>query len=43
MEFLILSSTPDLLPGTVDVPHPNMALPTLLRNEGSSGVELKAE
>ena len=42
MEFLNPTSMPDLLSGTEDFPHPNMALPTLLRNEGSSGVELKA-
>ena len=42
MESLTLASMPDLLSGTEDFPHPNMALPTLLRNDGSSGVELKA-
>ena len=42
MEFLTPVSMPDLLSGTEDFPHPNMALPTLLRNEGSSGAVLKA-
>ena len=43
MESLTLASMPDLLSGTEDFPHPNMALPTLLRNEGSSGAVLKAK
>ena len=42
MEFLTPVSMPDLFSGTEDLPHPNMALPTLLRNEGSSGAVLKA-